>query len=105
MQSKVLAHERNWGAGPVAKWLCSHTPLQWHRVSLTQTLGSDLIHAEAESHIAQLEGSTTRIYNYVLGDFGEKKEKKEAAEDWQQMLAQVPIFKKKEIENDKQSCL
>ena len=28
------------------------------------------------SHIAQPEGPTTRIYNYVLGGFGEKKKKK-----------------------------
>ena len=38
----------------------------------------------------QLEGPTTRIYNCVLGAFGKKKKKRE--EDWQQMLAQVPIF-------------
>ena len=29
------------------------------------------------------------------GNFGEKKKKEE--EDWQQMLAQVPIFKKKSL--------
>ena len=46
----------------------------------------------------QLEGPTTRIYNYVLGGFGEKKQKKKKEkrerekEDWQQLLAQVPIF-------------
>ena len=28
------------------------------------------------SHVAQLEGPTTRIYNYVLGGFGKKKKKK-----------------------------
>ena len=33
-------------------------------------------HAEAVSQIAQLEGPITRIYNYVLGGFGEKKEEK-----------------------------
>ena len=33
-------------------------------------------HAEAASHIAEPEGPTTRIYNYVLGGFGEKKKKK-----------------------------
>ena len=44
------------------------------------------------SHIAKPEGPTARIYNYVLVDFGEKKKKTE--EDWQQMLARVPIFKK-----------
>ena len=37
-------------------------------------------------------GLTTKIYNYVLGGFGEKKKEK----DWQQLLAQVPIFKKKQ---------
>ena len=48
----------------------------------------------------QLEGPTTRIYNYVLGGFGEKKKKKEG---WQQMLAQVPIFKKKKLHKCKNS--
>ena len=41
--------------------------------------------------IAQPEALTTRIFDCVLGDFGEKKKGKK--EDWQQMLAQVPIFK------------
>ena len=40
----------------------------------------------------QPEGPTTKMYNYVLGGFREKKKK-----DWQKMLAQVPIFKKKII--------
>ena len=51
-------------------------------------------HAEAVSHVAQLEGPTTRIYNYVLRGFVENKKKRK---DWQQMLAQVPVFKKKGI--------
>ena len=42
----------------------------------------------------QLEGLTAKIYNYVLGGFGEKKEGAKK-EDWQQLLAQVPILKKK----------
>ena len=33
-------------------------------------------HAEEAPHIAQLQGPATRIYNYVLGDLGEKKKKK-----------------------------
>ena len=33
-------------------------------------------HVEAASHMTQLEGSTTKIYNYVLGGLGEKKQKK-----------------------------
>ena len=42
--------------------------------------------------MAQPEGPTTKIYNYLLRGFGEKKKKEK--EDWQQMLAKVPIFKK-----------
>ena len=49
--------------------------------------------------MAQPEGPTTRIYNYVLGGFREKKKKKrkkkQEEEDRQQMLAHMPIFKKK----------
>ena len=45
-------------------------------------------------HMPQLEGPTTRIYSNVLGIWGEEEEKKE---DWQQMLAQMPIFKKIKI--------
>ena len=39
----------------------------WHRSSG---------HGEVASHIAQPEALTTRMYNHVLGGFGEKKEKK-----------------------------
>ena len=62
--------------------------------------GHDTAHQamdEAASHMPQLEGPITKIYNYLLGGFGEKKQgkkKKEEEEDWQQLLAQVPIFKK-----------
>ena len=44
--------------------------------------------------MAQPEGPTTRIYNYVLSGFAEKEGKKK---DWQQMLAQVSIEKKKDV--------
>ena len=43
----------------------------------------------------QLEEPTTKIYNYVLGELGRKKQEKKK-KDWQQLLAQVPIFKKKQ---------
>ena len=33
-------------------------------------------HAEAASHIAQPKALTTRICNYILGGFGEKKKRK-----------------------------
>ena len=45
------------------------------------------------SHIAEPERPTTRMYNYVLGGIREKK-KKRKKEDWQQILPQVPVFKK-----------
>ena len=80
----------------MAEWLSSHTQLwqlgvspvripgrTWHRSSG---------HAEVASHIVQLEGPTTSIYNYVLGSFQEKKKEKK---DWQRMLAQVLIVKTK----------
>ena len=50
-------------------------------------------HIEAASHIPQLEGCATQIYNRVRGQvWGDKAGKKK--KDWQQLLAQVPIFKK-----------
>ena len=80
----------------MAKGLSSRAPLWWARVLPVQILGMDLALLTrpcwAASHTAKPEGPTTRIYNYTLGVFREKKKKKE---DWQQMLAQVPIFKKK----------
>ena len=64
----------------MAQWLSSCTLLQQPWVSLVQILGLDLApsssHAEAVSHTAQLEGPTTRIYNYVLRGFGERNKKK-----------------------------
>src|SRR3712207_7721834 len=47
------------------------------------------------SHTEGLEEPATRIYNYVLSGFGEKK--KEA--DWQQMLAQGQSSSKKRSES------
>ena len=80
----------------MAKWLkfaCSTSaargfnssdPRQGHGTAHQATL-------RRRPHIAQPEALTTIIYNYVLGAFGEKEKK----EDWQQLVAQVPIFKKK----------
>ena len=61
----------------MAEWLSSQASLQWPRVSPVGILGMDMAssHAEAASHIADPKGPTTRIYNYVLGGFGEKKKK------------------------------
>ena len=82
------------GAGPMAKQLSLCATLRQARVSQVWILGADCSSGRAEvvSHMAQPEGPATRIYSYVLGGFGEKKEEKK---DWQQMLAQLPIFKKK----------
>ena len=81
----------------MAEWLGSHVPLRRLGVSPVQILGVDMAPlirpSEVASHIAQPEALTTRIYTYVLGDFGEKEKKK----DWQQLLAQVPIFKKQNL--------
>ena len=61
------------------KWLSSHTPLLaaqgFTYLDPGHRHGSSG-HAEGASYIAQPKGSTTRIYNYVLGGFGEKKAKK-----------------------------
>ena len=52
----------------------------------------------------QLEGPTTKIYNYILGGFGEKKAGKKKKKGWQQLLAQVPIFKKKIMKRHSEWC-
>ena len=71
------------GASPVAKWLSLCIPLSspgFRRFgSWVRTWHCSLGHAEAALHMPQLEGPTTKIYNYVLKGFGEKKqgEKKE----------------------------
>ena len=84
----------NWGwpHGRVTKFECSTSATQgfigsgsW---SLTWHHSSG--HADMASHIAQPEVLTTRIYNYVLGGFGGRRRRKK---DWQQLLAQVLIFK------------
>ena len=72
--------------GVVVKFVCS-TSAAWGL--LVRILGVDLTHrssscAVVASHIGDLEGLTTRIYNYVLAFWGEKIRE----EDWQQMLAQ-----------------
>ena len=64
----------------MAEWLSLHAPLQRPRVLPVWILGADMArligHAEVASHTAQPEALTTRIYNSVLGGFGEKKKKK-----------------------------
>ena len=55
-------------------------------------------HAVAASYLGELEGLTTRIYNYLLGLWGGGLLGEE--EDWQQVSAQgqsLPAEKKKKI--------
>ena len=81
----------NTGAGPMAQWLNSRTPLQQPGVrqfaSWPWTQHHSSSHGEVMSHIAELEGPKTGIYNYVLAGFEEKKR-----EDWQQMIAEGQSF-------------
>ena len=64
----------------MAEWLSSCILLRQPSVSLVQILGADtaplIKPSEAASHIAEPEGSTIAIYNYVRGGFEEKKKKK-----------------------------
>ena len=53
-------------------------------------------HVEAVSHMPQLEGATTKNIQLRTGWTGGEKVGEKKKEDWQQLLVQVPIFKKKE---------
>ena len=93
-----LAHKllRFWVVLYTTRNTLGPAPLQrpgfrWFR-SWARTWHCSLGHAVAASQVPQLEGPTTKVYNYVLGGFWEKKHKKK---DQQQPLAQVPIFRKK----------
>ena len=75
-----LKNKRANGAGPVAEWSSSHAPLQaaqcfvgsnpgrGHGTTLQTTLRQ-----RPTSH--NWKDPQRRMYNYVPGDFGEKKEK------------------------------
>ena len=67
-------------AGPVAEWLtsCSTSAAQGFTSSDPgRRHGTAVRPCWGGSHIEQPEALTTRIYNYVLGGFGEKRKKKE----------------------------
>ena len=62
----------------MAEWLTLHTASvaqDFTRLDPGRMWHHSSGHAETASHIAQPEAFTTRIYNYVLGGFGEKKGK------------------------------
>ena len=75
----IYKSKQEWGgAGSVAKWLSLCTPLRRPRVQiLARTWHRSSAQIEAASHIPQLEGPATKIYNYVPGGiWGDKAEKK-----------------------------
>ena len=81
----------------MAEWLCLCPLLGRPRVSevgsWAWTWHHSSGHVEVAPHMPQLEGPTIKniqLWGGGLRGFGEKKKKK----DWQQMLAQGPIFKK-----------
>ena len=64
-----------WPSGLVRSFHCGQPGFRQFR-SRVPTWHRSLGHVEAASHIPQLERPSTKIYNYLLGGFGEKKQKK-----------------------------
>ena len=96
----------NWGP---ALWpsgylcvLCFSSPGFRQFRSWAQTQQHSSSHAEAASHIAELEEPTTRIYNYVLGGFGEKKKKKSKTGNRCQLRANILKRKKAALKKNSQ---
>ena len=83
--------------GPVVRFMHSTSAAQvfahsdsGHRHGTAHATG----HAEVASHMPQLEGPATKKYTTMYrGSLGRRKE------NWQQSLAQVPIFKKNKKRN------
>ena len=73
--------------------LCYGSPVFHLFRSRAQTWHHSSGHAEVVSHIAQPEGSTTTIYNCVLGGLGEKK-KKSYTYTWKKANAHLKKFSK-----------
>ena len=65
----------------MVEWLSFRALLGRSRVSLVRIRGRGHGTTHQASHTAQPEGPTPRIYNYVLGGFGEKKKKKKKRKD------------------------
>ena len=70
----------------MAEWLSSRAPLWWPRVLLVWVLSADLallikLCCSGIPHSRTRTRPITRIHNYVLGGFGEKKEEKKSSYD------------------------
>ena len=87
------------GASPMARCLSSCTPLWWPRVSPVQILGADMALLIRPCWGGVPHSTTRGTHNYNIqlctGGLWEEEEEKKKKEYWQQMLAQVPIFKRK----------
>ena len=85
------------GSSPVAEWLSSCASVWRPRVSPVQILGVDMAPSHAEVGVPHATTRGTHSWNIELctgGLWGEEEEgKTKEEEDWQQMLAQVPILK------------
>ena len=68
---------RGWPPGQVLKFACSAAAAAAQGFAgLDRGRGHGSIRQAMLSHMSQLEGPATKIYNYVPGGFGEKKQKK-----------------------------
>ena len=78
-ETQLLPVKKVLGAGPLAEWLSSCAPRRRPRILQVRILGAGLAPIIKPCwggvHIVQPEGPTTRIYNHLLGGFGEKKKK------------------------------
>ena len=73
MRNEEVKNVWGWPHGQVVKFTCSASVAQCFAGSDPGHRSSG--HAEVASHMPQLGGTTTKIYNYVLGEFGKKKQK------------------------------
>ena len=75
----------------MAKWLSSCALLQQPEVSSVQILGVDLAPL-VKPYGGGIPYATTTIYNYVLGGFGEKKEKLNLNKTFNKMMGLVKFL-------------
>ena len=90
MRGKVLLWN-GWQNGWVDMLRCSG--LRFHQFrSWVQMWHHSLGHVGVASHTPQLEGPATKIYNYVLGGFGEEKKQKNKQRKMNTNVSSGPIF-------------
>ena len=101
--------KKNISLGPAHGWVVKFcTLLQLPRVLLVRILGVDMALLVRPRWGSILHATTRRTHNWNTqlctgGIWGGKAEKNKK-EDWQQLLAQVPIFKKKKEKESKDAA-